>query len=78
MLVIYVLIYKYFFVIVIVCVLNLDSGKLFVRFLVIIDIDIRVVDFLVLLNVIERLRYYFVCKINKSIQKINVLKVLIL
>lgn len=67
MLVIYVLIYKYFFVIVIVCVLNLDSGKLFVRFLVIIDIDIRVVDFLVLLNVIERLRYYFVCKINKSI-----------
>lgn len=67
MLAIYVLTHKYLLVIAIVCVLNPDSGKLLARFLVITDIDTRVVDFLVLLNVIERSRYYSACKINKSI-----------
>lgn len=49
----------YFIVIAVTCLLDLisltaDSCTLLARFLVIIDIDTRVVDFLVLLNVIDQ------------------------
>lgn len=77
MLAICVLTHKYYFIVIAMIYLwnpvslIADSCKLLAQFLVVIDIDTRVVDFLVLWDVIERSRYYSACKINKSNWKRN-------